>query len=155
MYMYNVYVWSRARGTSVASSKRVSEPLSNRCRDGARSGRWLLRTLMSSLSRALLNARRHPPSNYTSAGPLPTTFNRHPPPPPPSLYFYYCVIRMPRHVALYSYDSTAIETRARRETKDWIREREKDDDTKRPWHVSIYRRRPRSIRTDLAFVFCI
>ena len=39
-------------GRVLASSKRVSEPLSNRCRGGARSAHWLLRTLMSSLSRS-------------------------------------------------------------------------------------------------------
>jgi len=61
------------------SSNGMREPLSNRCRGGARSPRWLLRTLMSfSLDPLPLLHRRPPPP---SGQPPTRRPSRRPPPP--------------------------------------------------------------------------
>lgn len=74
----------RGRGSGLHSSNGMREPLSNRCRGGARSPRWLLRTLMSfSLALPLLPLPSPPrPASHPSTRRPPSPAPRRPPPPP-------------------------------------------------------------------------
>lgn len=143
-------------GSGLHSSNGMREPLSNRCRGGARSPRWLLRTLMSfSLAPLFPPVAPVAPVAPIPSRPVPSRTRpaSHPLDGPRVVLLHLrCSARYPPSLpspSLFLLTSSPLFRGFSRRPPSFSRFpsfRSLCHRERRPWHVSIYRRRP--IDTD-------